>query len=37
MHGVRQEILRAQVAEAGLPLYEAGIPATASNVACEAA
>ena len=32
MHGVRRSILEAQVAELGLPLVEATIPAGASNV-----
>jgi uncharacterized protein (TIGR00290 family) len=31
IHGVRRAVLEAQVAELGLPLVEAGIPAAASN------
>ncbi len=37
MHGVRRAILDAQVTRLDLPLYEATIPAAASNAAYEAA
>ena len=37
MHGVRRDILRAQVAELGLPLHEIVIPAAASNAIYEQA
>ena len=37
IHGVRREILHAQVAQLGLPLHEATIPPAASNAAYEAA
>ncbi len=37
MHGIRRAILNAQVARLALPLYEATIPAAASNAAFEAA
>lgn len=37
IHGVRRAVLDAQVAAVGLPLFEATIPAAASNVAYEAA
>lgn len=37
MHGVRRDILAAQAARLGVPLYEAVIPAAASNAAYEAA
>lgn len=35
MHGIRRAILDAQVAQLGLPLYEATIPAAATNAAYE--
>jgi uncharacterized protein (TIGR00290 family) len=37
IHGVRREILHAQVAQIGLPLLEATIPPTASNASYETA
>ena len=37
IHGVRRTVLDAQVAALGLPLFEATIPAAASNAAYEAA
>ncbi|MGH8542193.1 MAG: ATP-binding protein [Gammaproteobacteria bacterium] len=37
IHGVRRDILRAQVAQLGLPLYEIVIPAAASNAIYERA
>ena len=37
MHGIRRAILDAQVAQLRLPLYEASIPAAASNALYEAA
>ena len=37
IHGVRRAVLDAQVAAVGLPLFEATIPAAASNAAYEAA
>jgi len=37
IHGVRRDILHAQVAHLGLPLHEATIPPAASNAAYEAA
>lgn len=37
MHGVRREVLEAQVAAIGLPLVEATIPAAASNMVYEEA
>ena len=36
MHGVRRDILHAQVAQLGLPLHEATIPPAASNAVYEA-
>jgi uncharacterized protein (TIGR00290 family) len=37
MHGIRRAVLDAQVAQLGLPLYEASIPPAASNAAYEEA
>ena len=37
IHGVRREILRAQVAQLGVPLHEVRIPPAASNVVYEEA
>jgi diphthamide synthase (EF-2-diphthine--ammonia ligase) len=37
MHGIRRNILNAQVARLGIPLHEATIPPTASNTVYEAA
>src|SRR5713101_6394253 len=37
MHGIRRDILDAQVARLGIPVQEATIPSTASNAVYEAA
>jgi uncharacterized protein (TIGR00290 family) len=37
MHGIRRAVLEAQVAALGLPLFEASLPAAASNLAYEQA